>query len=285
MFNVRVKVFPDGSEQIQIFSHSMASSGEKSLKKCNPFTGEIYDRVTGYLEQVPFESEEFTRVRDMTDPEYTAYKSYVRTKKIVYDLARSNRWEWFLTFTFSPDKVNRYDYEDCSKKMSEWLRNMKRICPDMVYLVVPERHKDGAFHFHGLFLNCWRFDFSFSGHYDKSDRPIFHVGKYNWGFTTATRISDYRKASSYLVKYITKDLCSVTVNKKRYWVTRNAQRPVIEEYDLEGIEEERLMDVLSIYEITNIKKVSTAYVDVTYIEAANLCEKHVLVSPSRRGRL
>ncbi len=32
MFNVRVKVFPDGSEQIQIFSHSMASSGEKSLK-------------------------------------------------------------------------------------------------------------------------------------------------------------------------------------------------------------------------------------------------------------
>lgn len=270
MFNVRVKKFLDGFEQIQIFSHSMASEGERTNKKFDIHTGEIFERQTGYLLDVPFERDNFTRVHDMPDSEYIAYKSFVRTKKTVYDIARSNRWEWFLTFTFAPDKVDRYDYEQCSRKMSVWLMNMRKKCPDMVYLVVPEQHKDGAFHFHGLFSNCFRFDFLFSGKYDNSNRPIFNVGSYKFGFTTATRITDTRCASSYLCKYITKDLCAVSVNKKRYWVSRNSARPVVEEYDLEGTEEERLYEILRIYDVSHIKKVSTAFVDVTYIETINL---------------
>lgn len=270
MFNVRIKKFLDGCEQVQIFSHSMASEGERTNKRFNPHTGEIYERQSGYLEQVPFEDDDFTRVRDMPDPEYVAYKSFIRTKKTVYDIARANRWEWFLTFTFAPDKVDRYNFDDCSRKMSFWLNNMRKKCPDMVYLVVPEQHKDGAFHFHGLFSNCWRLDFSFSGKYDKSNRPIFNVGMYNFGFTTATRITDTRCAASYLCKYLTKDLCAVSVNRKRYWVSRNAARPEIEEYDLEGIEDERLYEILRIYEVSHIKKVSTVFVDVTYLEITNL---------------
>ena len=266
MFNVRVKRYPDGCEQIQVFSHSMASEGERSLKKCDPYTGEILERKIGTMMQVPF-FEEPIRVREIKDEEFYLHRSYIRTKKTVYDLARSNVWEWFLTFTFAPDKVDRYSYNECVSKMSFWLNNMKKLCPDMVYVVVPERHKDGAYHFHGLFRNCIRLGFHYSGKKDASGRMIFNVGKYSYGFTTATQVSDYRKASSYLVKYITKDMCAVSSGRKRYWCSRNIQRPVVEEYLLDGMEEDRIYETISAYdEVKNIKKVQTTFVDVTYIE-------------------
>lgn len=265
MFNVRIKTFY-GGEQVQIFSHSMASEGDRSFKKCNPETGEIYERIRGHYEHVPFEDEDKTLVTDMPDLKYSAYKSFVRTKKTVYDIARANCWEWFLTFTFSPDKVDRYSYEECASKMSNWLKYMRKQCPDMVYLVVPEKHKDGAFHFHGLFSNCFKLGLRFSGYYDNSGRPIFNVGKYNYGFTTATQVSDSKRAASYLSKYITKDLCSVSMNRKRYWVSHNAERPIVEEYLLENLEDERLFEVISSFNVTHMKKVHNAFVDVTYLE-------------------
>lgn len=265
MFNVRIKKFYDG-EQVQVFSRSMSSEGERTTKKFNPYTGEIYERVKGFYVDVPFEEEEKTLVTEMPDLEYSAYKSYVRTKKTVYDLARSNFWEWFLTFTFSPDKVNRYSYEECSAKMSGWLKNMRKICPDMVYLVVPEQHKDGAFHFHGLFSNCSGLDFQFSGKFDSDNKPIYNVGKYKFGFTTATAVADSKKASSYLCKYITKDLCAVSRNKKRYWVSRNARRPEVQELYFEDAQEQRLYDIISSSKVTHMKTIHNAFVDVTYLE-------------------
>lgn len=269
MYNVRVKEFFDGCVQIQVFSHSVFSAGEKDCKKVERTTGEILQKEKGYLLDVPFEDEP-VRVTDMPDLELSAYKSYLRTKKTVYDIARSNRWDWFVTFTFNGKKVNRYNFDDCSKKLSMWLNRMRKRCPDMVYLVVPEQHKDGAFHFHGLFSDCSGLDFVYSGHNDSSGREIYNVGSYRFGFTTATVVTDSQKSASYICKYITKDLCAVSMNRKRYWVSRNALRPIVKDYELEGTEEERLFQILSVYEALSIKKVSSAYLDVTYIESQSM---------------
>ena len=37
-----------------------------------------------------------------------------------------------------------------TKKVSKWLDHLHRIAPKIRYMVVPELHKDGAYHFHGL---------------------------------------------------------------------------------------------------------------------------------------
>ena len=34
-------------------------------------------------------------------------------------------WDYFVTFTFSKEKVNRYDYDVCSKKISQWIKDLK----------------------------------------------------------------------------------------------------------------------------------------------------------------
>lgn len=268
MFNVRVKRFYD-TEQVQIFSHGFHSEGEieKVNFRCDLFTGEIVPNNSVPVD-VPFEYDALTWVTPVSDKISAAESARIsksRSVKAIYDIARSNKWEWFLTFTFSPERVDRYSFEDCTKKFSNWLKNVKRDIPDMMYIVVPELHKDGAYHFHGLFSNVDGIGLTDSGKLDNSGNPIYNIGKYKWGWTTATKIVDFRRASSYLCKYITKELCAVTKGKKRYWHSKNCARPVIEEYLLEKSEEERLKEVL-MQGHTYIKRLETPFVDVTYIE-------------------
>lgn len=156
------------------------------------------------------------------------YSSMNRTKNKVYYLARSNDWEWFFTLTFDPVLVDSYNYDDCTAKLSVWLNNMRKKCPDMKYLVVPEQHKSGRWHFHGLFANCDNLGFVDSGKRTKTGDIIYNVGKYRLGFSTATKVRDPRRVTQYIGKYITKDLCAVTKGKKRYWCSRNLDQAEVE---------------------------------------------------------
>ncbi len=265
MFNVRIKRFYD-TEQIQVFSQGMHSKGEvKKEKKVDPFTGEVLKHNRKYeLSENPFNG--WTEVVEC-EPNTTESSriSASRTINKIYDIARSNCWEWFLTFTFSPEKVeDRKDYEECSKKLSMWLNRMRKTCPDMVYLVVPEQHKDGAYHFHGLFSDIDNLGLVDSGTVDKDGNTIYNVGSYKFGFTTAERIRDLGRSCSYLSKYITKDLCAVTKGKRRYWSSRNVKLPVVEELHLEVSEAERIRMFMD--GCTYIKSTQTPYTDVTYIE-------------------
>lgn len=238
MFNIKIKQFYD-TEQIQIFDRAFHSKGEvEKALKCDRFTGEIWEKKhsPGEVMENPFtETEERFDYFDMDFVDEEKRQESIRistnrTIKAIYDIARSNVWDWFVTFTFNPEKVDRYDYAACSKKMSNWLHRMQKECPDLKYLIVPEMHKDGAWHFHGLFANCAGMNFIDSGIRDDKGRMIYNVGKYRFGWTTATIVSDNHCVTSYLCKYVTKDLCAVTMGKKRYWASRNVSRPEVFEY-------------------------------------------------------
>ena len=150
--------------------------------------------------------------------ERSTRESVRRSRQAIYDISRSYTWEWFLTFTFSPDSVDRYNYDDVSALMSAWLKKMRKLNRDMRYIVVPEQHKDGAYHFHGLFSLCdlqpklWK-------------RKIYNIPCFEYGYTTATRVRNSQAACRYISKYVTKDLCSVSYGKKRYWASRNISKP------------------------------------------------------------
>lgn len=261
MFNIRIKQFYD-TEQIQIFSKGYRSEGEVERKNFNHFTGEIYEPLIGEAVDNPFTGKR-ERLRTMTDAERSAMVSCSRAKKEVYDIARSNKWDWFFSFTFNPALVDSFDYNICVEKFSKWLNNIRRLCPDMVYIVVPEKHKSGRFHFHGLFSNVSALDFVYSGHII-SGRRVYNCCNYKYGFTTATKVSDSNKSASYLVKYITKDLCSVSKGKKRYWVSRNVKRPIVRELMIESPEDERLKMYMENY--SYIKKIETLFGNCIYID-------------------
>lgn len=199
-YNCSHKVFPDGTEQ---FMYS--------------------DRVRS----VQHRQDE---VKDGSSVERGQVKNQKRAMQVVYDLARSNDWNWFLTMTFDESTVDRYSYDDCVAALKRWTDIMYH--QGNMWLIVPEQHKDGAYHFHGLVFGRLKLTPGINPHtgkeiFDKSGRPVYNVTNYHYGFTTVTPVSDSKKASGYLSKYLSKSL-QVPKGKKRYWASKSLQRPTVD---------------------------------------------------------
>lgn len=215
-----------------------------------------------------------SNVRTLHQIKHSQYVSRSRTINRVYEISRSNTWEYFITLTFSPKKViDRTDYNELSKKVGKWLNNLKRIAPKLRYMVVPELHKDGrSWHFHGLITDTGDMCILDSLKIDDKGRPIYNIHDFKYGWSTATKVSDNARVSSYITKYITKDLISVTVGRKRYWASRNLDLLETIEYNLPPEEIEEIVDSLQ-YNIVHMKTldVKQAHRKIKYIELKD-CE-------------
>lgn len=154
----------------------------------------------------------------------TATRSLARTKTLIHDIALCNDFEYFCTFTFDPEKYDRYNFTECRVVMDRWLWNAKtNHSPDLKYLAVPEFHRDGAIHFHALI----------SGYKQKlkatkvqqNGRLVYNIGGYRAGFSTAVKIDNQEAVAKYITKYITKDMPTY-YNKRRFFASRNLIRPI-----------------------------------------------------------
>ena len=188
------------------------------------------------------------------------------TKNRIYNIARSNTWDWFITLTFKRDNIDASDYDVVTHKLHYYLNNLqKRKCPDLKYLIVPELHTDKTnYHFHGLISGAGNLRFCFSGLFDKHDRPIYNILDWSYGFTTATQIEDNARSCSYITKYVTKDTDLKLKNKKRYMCSRNVERTAAEFFVVDE------QDFIEVYgeDITYAKnvKVPQAYQSINYYE-------------------
>lgn len=129
-------------------------------------------------------------------------RSMRRAKSRVRRLALANDFRWFVTLTLSPEKVDRYDDSQVVRKLTTWAHNQVRR-RGLKYILVPERHKDGAIHFHGFFNDA--LEAVASGHRDKQGHMIFNLPGWSLGFTAAIEVyGDYAGAVAYVCKYIGK---------------------------------------------------------------------------------
>lgn len=187
------------------------------------------------------------KTKHITEPkERTQYQidhsiksSVNRTINQIYAISRANKWEYFITLTIDPKKMDNTDFNLVSEKLNTWTNNLKkRYAPDLKYILVPELHKDKSkWHFHGLFANIGKMPLTFSGKvcvgkfiYDYVKKPfatkIYNLPLWKYGFSTATIIRDSSKASSYITKYITKDLSRILQNQHRYLASQNVDKPL-----------------------------------------------------------
>lgn len=271
-YNVKIITYPDLTKQYRIYQNTIGSDDlsipvrPRNKGDRNPFDGKVCKDI----------------LVDIKD-----YKNHVdevsikRTKKKVYDYAKSNEWQWFVTFTFSPDKVNRYDYDECTKYLSKWFNNLKRSSPALSYLVVPEQHKDGAYHFHGLFSGINERQIVWTGKYVvkrvrglrskfvRTKEKIYKIGSYKLGWMTATKVREMEKVTSYITKYITKDMLNGLHGRKRYWCSRNLVLPLEEVFTLDATDRFILSQELD--DSSRFKKVSQiCYGDMT--QSVNIYE-------------
>lgn len=224
-YNVRLIKYK-GGDQLRVYSHPL------------PYQSSLHKK--GVSEDSFLSAGSSDRFLDGLDNPLTGAldASVSRSKSVIYRLSRANDWEWFVTLTFDPKVVDSKDYDTVVKKLTNWLRNIRqRYAPDMLYLFVPEFHRDKQkLHFHGLISCVGDLPLLDSGLvalgkklYPANEMPlgtpVYNLPKWRYGFTTVTRIRDSQRASGYICKYITKDLCRISGGRHRYFSSINLDRP------------------------------------------------------------
>lgn len=168
-----------------------------------------------------------------TDRESNLERSVRRSKRTVYDLVLCNPFELFATFTIAED---RYDDQKSKEKIINWHHNQRARNGKFQYLIVPERHKDGALHFHSVIAGYkGKLKQSYGPREKpiiKYEKPVYEFPEYKSGFSSVQEIgnekTDRSMVATYITKYITKDIENVTY-QKRYWTSNGLLRPITED--------------------------------------------------------
>lgn len=169
--------------------------------------------------------------------------SLSRTKRRIYEIAACNEWEWFFTGTLNGEKCDRNNLNETYKRISQYVRDYRKTQSGerIVYMVVPEQHQDGAWHFHGLLNGISEAElYKFSLDDDiplklkkriASGEEIFTWKGYEsrFGWATLTRVRSHAAVSKYVTKYITKDLQTSAhgANAHLYYASKGLKKPEI----------------------------------------------------------
>lgn len=129
-------------------------------------------------------------------------RSMRRARANLRRLALANSFDYFVTLTLDPAKIDRYDGAAVTRALSQWADNMVRR-HGLRYILVPEQHRDGAFHFHGFMAGEGLIAADSGVQWD--GRPVYNLPQWTLGFTTAQRLyGEYTAAVGYCCKYIGK---------------------------------------------------------------------------------
>ena len=154
------------------------------------------------------------------------YEAAQRAKREIIDLALSNTWDYMLTQTISPQYHDRYNPEQQKDLLIKTLKNFReRYDHKLAYILIPETHKDGAIHFHGLLkFNIPDKHLEFI---KERDGSLIYKHKLldKKGFNELAKIYNHQEFVSYYIsKYITKSVNN-KITQKRYYRSTELNRP------------------------------------------------------------
>lgn len=154
-------------------------------------------------------------------PEGERFKNSIsRAKARIFELAICNEFSHFCTFTQDKKMRDRFDLTEFRKDFAQMVRNINRDRDEnskIKYLLIPEQHKNGAWHLHGFLKGFQDGDlrpFKISENIPKkikdtikSGTPVFDWTRYRkaFGYFTCTEIDNQIACSKYITKYISKE--------------------------------------------------------------------------------
>lgn len=139
--------------------------------------------------------------------------SFSRARARILEIALCNHWTYFFTGTFNPGCWDRFDLDLLHKSLTQFFRDLrKKYHHEFRFLLIPEQHKDGAIHFHGLLDDLPK---SCLASFDPLIHPIslckpeyfrFLDFERKFGFSSLCSINSPVACAFYMCKYISKDL-------------------------------------------------------------------------------
>lgn len=144
--------------------------------------------------------------------------SLSRTKRNIREIALCNDFTYFATLTINSEQCDRFSLQKCQDKLKYLIKErIRRKNKEFKYVFITEKHKDGAFHFHGLVKDIELYINS-NGYFSSK---VFD----ELGFNSFSPIKDYNKCCNYITKYITKD-CVRNENNQIYISSRGLKKAI-----------------------------------------------------------
>lgn len=193
---------------------------EKVLKK-PLFDGyNVYD-LADYKYDIPQEK--------ITNQEEIERISLSRTKRKIKEICLCNNFKYFVTLTINSKNADRFSLQECQDNLQRLIKNysmrFRRKNIKFHYILITEKHKNGAFHFHGLFSDLLENDI-YTNEYGYISSHFFDE---KLGFCSFSPIKDILKCANYITKYITKD-CIKNEHNQIYLCSKGLMRAEV--YDL-----------------------------------------------------
>lgn len=190
-------------------------------------------------------------------------RSQRRAASNLRDFALSNDWKYFVTFTLDQSRVDRYDVSAMTKRLNRWLDNRVRR-NGLKYIIVPELHKDGALHYHGLINDSIEAadsgTISIPGN-KKPKKPrsqkqrmemiangghvVYNLPDWSFGFSTAIELYGEKLAAiRYVCKYITK--APEKIGGRWFYHSSNLEKPqvLLGYQEIDSLEEQAYSQLL-----------------------------------------
>lgn len=263
----------ENSWQLRSYQFPIKSDSENELDKSDVFENvenEIDKSFSTFEDKYHFDG-------------HSAYVSVNRSKNKIFYYARSNDWSngYFVTLTLNPELVDSKDYKssvDCVKKFLDFLRHFDS---SIYALIVPEKHKSGSFHFHGLIHGDISDLLSYSGHVQNGCLIYNFVRGWKFGFSNVTKVQNTLAVEKYICKYTTKELLNSTLYQHRYFILNLRQADMVR-YNL--YEHEELYKELLFNGLVDFCNTDGIYNRCTYTElkksdkVLQIIEKYIKMS-------
>lgn len=198
----------------------------KSIRK-KGFEQYVCDEYEG-LEQNPFDglwvpevSDFISKQKDKPVNDEKLSNNISRAKSKVFEYAYCNHWDYFVTLTISPEKYDRYNFKAYIKDLGKFINNYSTVHHSKIYYVlIPEQHKDGAWHMHGLISGI------LPKHLEKNKYGYLDFPMYarKFGFCSLSPIKNHESVSKYITKYVTKELFSRSYGERCYYCSKGLKK-------------------------------------------------------------
>lgn len=162
-------------------------------------------------------------IKKLSDFSNSEDSSISRTKRNIRELCLCNDFEYFCTWTVDSKLCDRFSLQATQDLMHKTLKAYKRKNPSFKYLFITEKHKNGAFHFHGLIKGIGD-----DVVYNKNYYPTIKHFADNIGHFSFSKINDYNRCCNYICKYITKD-CVKNEHNQIYFCSKGLYKASSEE--------------------------------------------------------
>lgn len=198
-------------------------TGEVFLKGLNADRSRKFKEENGVLIPIK-DSPKIFRVQN------TIKNSRKRALDNLFGYVLSNDWDYFITLTFDPAKVDRDNEEEIKYSWSKFRQTLQYYNKEVKIIAIPERHpRSGKLHLHCLVGDIDLNSYLTRAINPHTNKPIFSKGRavynlnlFHFGFSTCVKTDRNNiKIANYLTKYVIKDFGTIGYNKKSYYNTHN----------------------------------------------------------------